>query len=119
MLPSMIRRGRLPKSELKRKALSLLDSVGLSERAHHRPTELSGGEQQRVAVARALINEPKLLLCDEPTGNLDSENSNRLMQLLKRLNSRNNQTFMIVTHDESSGYLADRVIKIKDGEFIK
>jgi len=119
VLPAMIKNtGRLSKRKLNQRAQILLNNVGLSERTHHKPNELSGGEQQRVAVARALMNEPELLLCDEPTGNLDSENSNRLMELLKKLNREKKQTFIIVSHDDSMAEVADKVIKIKDGKFL-
>ncbi len=119
MLPAVINKVRRSgRKGLRKRASRLIEQVGLSERANHRPGELSGGEQQRVAVARALINEPELVLCDEPTGNLDSENSVRLVDLLKELNSKNKQTFMIVSHDETIGEAAHRVVKIEDGRII-
>ncbi|MCK5306085.1 MAG: ABC transporter ATP-binding protein [Candidatus Omnitrophica bacterium] len=119
MLPAVINKARRAgRKGLRKRASRLIEQVGLSERANHRPGELSGGEQQRVAVARALINEPELVLCDEPTGNLDSENSGRLVDLLKELNNKNKQTFMIVSHDETISEAAHRVVKIEDGRII-
>lgn len=119
MLPATIyNRKRLRKGDIFNKANNLLKNVGLAQRVHHKPGELSGGEQQRVAIARALINDPELILCDEPTGNLDSENSKRLIDLLQRLNQENQQTFMIVSHDESISKVAHRVIKIEDGRLV-
>ena len=96
-------------------AKSILDNLGLSERMHHRPNQLSGGEQQRVAIARALINNPQILLCDEPTGNLDSENGQNILNLLKRLNRKEKVTVILVTHDKDIAQIADRVIYLKDG----
>lgn len=120
LLPAVINnKRRIRRKELIDRANSLLDDVGLSHRVSHRPGELSGGEQQRVAVARALMNEPKLILCDEPTGNLDSENSKKLMSLLEKMNQENKQTFMIVSHDEELSRMAHRIIRIKDGKFIE
>jgi lipoprotein releasing system ATP-binding protein len=116
MLPSMIyNEERKSKKELWAKAENLLAKVGLSGRINHRPSELSGGEQQRVAVARALMNEPDLLLCDEPTGNLDSDNSKRLIDLLKDLNEKNKQAFLIVSHDKSMTKITNHITEIKDG----
>jgi len=119
ILPFLIKNARkMKKREVHNRAYELLDEVGLINRAHHKPDQLSGGEQQRVAVARALMNEPELLLCDEPTGNLDSKSSERLIDLLRSLNEKNHQTLMIVSHNESMNKVADRVIKIKDGKFL-
>ncbi len=98
------------------KAVSLLKEVGLGERLHHRPSELSGGEQQRVAVARALINQPQLVLADEPTGDLDRKNSEALFQLILTLNQKYQQTFVIVTHNEMFAEKAHRVIHLFDGK---
>ena len=89
--------------------------LGLSHRFHHKPSELSGGEQQRVAVARALINDPSIILADEPSGNLDSESAFALNQLFIDLRERLNQTFIIVTHNETLANIADRKIRMKDG----
>jgi putative ABC transport system ATP-binding protein len=96
-------------------AIEALELVGLADRANHRPSELSGGEQQRVAVARALINRPRLVIGDEPTGNLDSARSVEVLRLLKRLNRDQGQTFVIVTHDPEVGEACDRIIRMRDG----
>ncbi len=96
----------------------LLAEVGLSHRLQHKPNELSGGEQQRVAVARALINKPKVLLADEPTGNLDRKNSDLLYELLLSLNKKFNQTLVIVTHDEHITLKAHRIIELDDGRIV-
>ena len=98
-----------------RKARELLNYLGLSEREHHKPGALSGGAQQRVAVARALINEPSLILADEPTGNLDSENSTRLYQLFQQLARDFKVAFLITTHNEGLARAADRCLRMKDG----
>lgn len=100
-------------------ARHLLAEVGLSHRLHHKPNELSGGEQQRVAVARALINKPKVLLADEPTGNLDRKNSDMLYELLLDLNKKLNQTLVIVTHDEHITLKAHRIIELDDGRIVR
>ncbi len=89
--------------------------VGLAERADHRPMELSGGEQQRVAIARSLVNEPALVLADEPTGNLDSGHSQEVLQLLRRFNRERGQTVVLVTHDAEVGAFCDRIIRMRDG----
>ncbi len=99
----------------KQRATSLLKLVGLGHRLHHRPSQLSGGEQQRVAIARSLINEPKILLADEPTGNLDSKTGETILELLKDLNTEG-KTLIIVTHDAYVADQADTVITMKDGE---
>jgi lipoprotein-releasing system ATP-binding protein len=96
-------------------ALELLERLGLSSRLKHRPQALSGGEQQRVAIARALINRPQLLLCDEPTGNLDSENGKKILQLLIELNQSQKITIVMVTHDQDIAGGASRVMHLKDG----
>ena len=103
------------KKEVENRAKELLEKLGLKERMHHKPSELSGGEQQRVSVARALINNPKLILADEPSGNLDSENAKGLHQLFFDLRKETNQTFVIVTHNEELAEMADRKIIMKDG----
>ena len=103
------------KGEAEYKALELLDILGLKDRAHHKPSALSGGEQQRVAVARALINQPDLILADEPSGNLDSYHARELHQLFFDLRVRFNHTFVIVTHNEELADMADRKITMKDG----
>ncbi|MCL5020377.1 MAG: ABC transporter ATP-binding protein [Bacteroidetes bacterium] len=100
------------------RALQLLAEVGLAERAEHRPAELSGGEQQRVAVARALINSPKVVLADEPSGNLDSANAESLHELIVNLSASHGTTFVIATHNEHLTRLANRVLKIQDGVIV-
>ncbi len=97
------------------RAISLLNDVGLEGRLEHKPNELSGGEQQRVAVARALMNAPKLILADEPSGNLDSENAAALHSMIVRLRDKHQQTFVIVTHNKDFSAMADRVITLVDG----
>lgn len=104
-----------PKAQVEKRAKELLDYLGLSARAHHKPSELSGGEQQRVAVARALINNPSVLLADEPSGNLDSKNAKELHDLFFRLRDEYKQTFVIVTHNEELADRADRKLTIRDG----
>ncbi len=117
MLPLLIKGGN--GKDLRDKGAGLLRSVGLGERMAHRPGQLSGGEQQRVAIARALINEPELLLCDEPTGNLDSESGNNVIDLLWELNKSRKMTLMIVTHDAQIAKAAQRVLHIRDGKIIQ
>lgn len=91
----------------------------MTDRAKHLPSQLSGGQQQRVSVGRALINDPALILADEPTGNLDSKSSNEIIDLLKLANKRYNQTLLMITHDEKIALQADRIITIKDGNLIR
>jgi len=112
-LPGMIA-GR-KKKELQTRAAELLNYLNLTSRAEHKPSELSGGEQQRVAVARALINNPSVILADEPSGNLDSENARELHALFFKLRKEFNQTFIIVTHNEELADMADRKLHMKDG----
>jgi lipoprotein-releasing system ATP-binding protein len=116
MLPGLIS-GR-PFPEVEEKSLRLLDELGLSLRARHRPGELSGGEQQRVAVARALIQEPNMVLADEPTGNLDTATGNELFELLIDLNRRKGITFLIVTHNRTLSERCHRILQMADGSFI-
>jgi lipoprotein-releasing system ATP-binding protein len=106
------------KNEVKAAALKLLSMLGLSERRDNKPNQLSGGEQQRVAVARALINNPDIVFADEPTGNLDSTNATELHQLFFDLRKQFNQTFLIVTHNEELARLSDRVLNMKDGKIV-
>jgi lipoprotein-releasing system ATP-binding protein len=98
------------------KGKSLLDEVGLSDRMHHKPSELSGGEAQRVAIARALINSPKVILADEPTGNLDTHNSEDIMKIMFDLRKKYQKTFVIVTHNEKFASMTDRTLKMIDGK---
>ena len=106
------------KSEAENRAKELLDYLGLSERLDHKPSELSGGEQQRVAVARALVNNPSVILADEPSGNLDSENKQELHKLFFDLRDRFGQTIIIVTHDRDLAGMSDRIIEIIDGVIV-
>ncbi len=114
LIPKMILQKNW-KDDIQR-AEQLMAEVGLSQRLHHRPSQLSGGELQRVAVARALINNPKLVLADEPTGNLDSQNSHALFDLILQLNQKYKQTFVIVTHNEMFAKQSHRVIHLLDGQ---
>lgn len=102
-------------SEAKERARELLEFMGLTDRAHHKPSELSGGEKQRVAVARALVNNPAVILADEPSGSLDSKNKEELHQLFFDLRDKFGQTFVIVTHDETLAAITDRTIHLRDG----
>ena len=97
----------------------LLDQLGLRGREGHLPSQLSGGQQQRVAIGRALMNAPALVLADEPTGNLDTANSNEIMQLLRRSNKEHGQTMIVITHDEDIALAADRIIAIEDGRIVR
>jgi lipoprotein-releasing system ATP-binding protein len=106
---------RTPRAKAEKRAKELLEYLRLSDRLEHKPTELSGGEKQRVAVARALMNNPAVILADEPSGNLDSENQRDLHQLFLRLRDEFQQTFVIVTHDTALATLSDRVITMRDG----
>ena len=113
-IPALL--GGTKQSEAYKRAAQLLDYMGLSKRASHKPAQLSGGESQRVAVARALINNPHVILADEPSGSLDTQNKRDLHELFFRLRSEMKQTFVIVTHDESLAQQADRVLHMRDGE---
>ena len=112
-MPALINGERLAK--VRDRALSLLDEVGVGNRADSRPSQLSGGEQQRVAVARALMNRPRVVLADEPSGNLDSANADLLHRLIWDLSRKKGQTFVVVTHNETLARRADRIIRIVDG----
>ncbi len=108
--------GRKPDKKI---IASLVDKLGLDKRLNHLPNQLSGGQQQRVSIGRALVNNPALMLADEPTGNLDSENSKEIITLLRKFNKENNQTVIIITHDEKIAMSADRVISIEDGKITR
>ena len=110
--------GKNDTKALKEKGKKLLEQLGLGDRIHHKPQELSGGEQQRVAVARALINDPKVIFADEPSGNLDSQNANSLHELFFKLRDEIRCTIVIVTHNESLASMADRKILLKDGKIV-
>ncbi len=116
MLLPLLLDGRKPDS---RQISQLVERLGLNERLRHLPSQLSGGQQQRVSIGRALINNPALVLADEPTGNLDSRNSREIISLLRRFNRENNQTVIIITHDEKIALSADRVIAVEDGKIIR
>ena len=116
MIPALI--GNIRQSEAARKAREILDFLGLSERTEHKPAALSGGEKQRVAVARALINHPSVIFADEPSGSLDTQNKAELHQLLFDLRKRFNQTFVIVTHDKDLAKLTDRIVPMQDGTIV-
>ena len=107
-----------PKAKAEQRAKELLDYLGLSERLHHKPNSMSGGEQQRVAVARALINEPKIIFADEPSGNLDSESAEQLHNLFFKLRDEFKQTFVIVTHNQELAEMADRQLTMVDGKIV-
>lgn len=115
-IPAFIK--RTGKAEAESRATELLNFLGLAKRVNHRPNELSGGEQQRVAVARALINNPSVILADEPSGNLDSESADKLHQLFFQLRNEFGQTFIIVTHNEELADMADRKLTMIDGQII-
>lgn len=110
--------GRYPKGDVERKAKELLSFLGLENRMEHKPAELSGGEQQRVAVARALINQPKVIFADEPSGNLDSKNKQELHELFFALRDELKQTFVVVTHDKQLASMADVELTMNDGRFV-
>ncbi len=112
-IPAFIK--KTDRKQAEEKAMELLDLLGVRQRADHKPGALSGGEQQRVAVARALINNPSIILADEPSGNLDSENAEALHRLFVDLRNRLNQTFVVVTHNEELAAMADRIVHMKDG----
>ena len=107
------------KIEVEKRALELLNILGISDKKDKKPNELSGGEQQRVAIARALINSPSIILADEPSGNLDSKNADNLHELILKLNKELNQTFIIVTHNNELAAMTDRTLKMVDGKFIQ
>lgn len=108
----------IPENRRKEKAEKILSSFGLEDRFTHRPFELSGGEQQRVAVSRALANNPEIIVADEPTGNVDSKTGEKIMQILRGLNKKEGKTVIIVTHDKGIASYGDNVVNIKDGEIL-
>ena len=109
---------KMSTSERKQRAAALLESIGLGQRLRHFPSQLSGGERQRVAIARSLANQPSVLLADEPTGNLDSENARLTLDLLERLHSEQNRTLILVTHDAGIARSARRILAMKDGRIV-
>lgn len=115
-IPAYIK--KTPVDQSKKRAMELLEFLGLADRSDHKPSELSGGEQQRVAVARALINNPEIVFADEPSGNLDSESAERLHKLFFELRDTFGQTFVIVTHNEELAAMADRKLTMVDGNFL-
>ena len=117
MMPLLI--GRKSKNDAKMIASGLLDDVGLGDRMGHRPAQLSGGQAQRVAVARALANNPSIVIGDEPTGNLDTKSSDMIYELLRKLNRDRGQTFILVTHDEKMARKTDRIIRLVDGRILE
>jgi ABC-type lipoprotein export system ATPase subunit len=115
-LPLLV--ARVPAKEARHKAMAALELVGLAERAGHLPDELSGGQRQRVTIARALVNEPAIVWADEPTGDLDSENAEEIVALMRRLNRERGLTFLIVTHDIGVGRSTDRIVRMVDGRIV-
>jgi ABC-type lipoprotein export system ATPase subunit len=115
-LPLLV--SRVPAKEARSKALAALELVGLGERAGHLPDELSGGQRQRVTIARALVNDPAIVWADEPTGDLDSENAEEIVELMRRLNRERGLTFLIVTHDIGVGRATDRIVRMVDGQIV-
>lgn len=115
-IPAFI--NKTPKIEAEKRAKELLDYLGLSDRINHKPNSMSGGEQQRVAVARALINQPNIIFADEPSGNLDSESAEQLHQLFFKLRDKFKQTFVIVTHNQELANMADRKLAMVDGKIV-
>jgi lipoprotein-releasing system ATP-binding protein len=115
-MPALIQ--RRPQEDVEAEAVSLLNDVGLGERLHHKPGELSGGEQQRVAVARALMQKPDLVLADEPTGNLDTHTGEALFALMRDLNKARGTTFVIVTHNDKLSAQSDRIVQMQDGQIV-
>jgi ABC-type lipoprotein export system ATPase subunit len=117
MMPAMLFcRSKALEKQIKANAANLLQAVGIMDRSGHRPSQVSGGEAQRISIARALINNPEIVLCDEPTGNLDSENAHNILKLIRSLNEKFNQAFLIVTHNELISDFAHRVIHMEDGK---
>ncbi|MCD6459940.1 ABC transporter ATP-binding protein [bacterium] len=119
LLPSLMQKNGLSSSEKRQRAQSLLNNIGLSHRLNHKPSQLSGGEQQRVAISRALMNKPDLILADEPTGNLDAKAGFEIMELLKELNEDHKQTIVVVTHNEELAQIGTRCIHMLDKKLLK
>jgi lipoprotein-releasing system ATP-binding protein len=117
MMPMLI--NGIKSSKAHENARQMLEEVGMGDRLYHRSNQLSGGQNQRVAIARALVNNPSIVIGDEPTGNLDSKSSENIYELLRKLNSEHNQTFILVTHDERMAAKTDRIIKLVDGKIIE
>jgi ABC-type lipoprotein export system ATPase subunit len=115
-LPLLV--SRVPARQARVQAMDALDMVGLAERARHVPEELSGGQRQRVTIARALVNDPAIVWADEPTGDLDSENAQEIVALMRRLNRERGLTFLVVTHDITVGRATDRIVRMVDGEIV-
>lgn len=113
-----MREAWVKKKERKERTLALLDSIGLADRAQHMPSQLSGGEQQRVAIARALANNPAIIVADEPTGELDSANGERILEIFESINQKSGQTILVVSHDEYVTSRAHRIIHLKDGRIV-
>jgi putative ABC transport system ATP-binding protein len=113
-----MKEAKIPREERRKRTKDLLKNVGLSERERHYPNQLSGGEQQRVAIARSLANSPSVLLADEPTGEIDSETSEKIVALLKKLNSEEGVTLLVVTHDQKVAKHADKMVIIEDGKIV-
>jgi len=111
--------GKLSKAERKTKIQAALDLVGLSDRAHHRPSELSGGQEQRVAIARAIVHDPELLVADEPTGDLDRDSADSILDLLNQLSSKHGKTIVMVTHDPKAADAAHRTLHLEKGQLIE
>jgi len=122
LLPYMISNSfinwQLRSADFRQKAMALIEKLGLKDRIKHRPSQLSGGEQQRVAIARALVTDPEIILCDEPTGNLDSANTLEIQNLITELNQKDGKTFVIVTHNENIAKWAHRMIHLVDGKIV-
>ncbi|UCE36651.1 MAG: ATP-binding cassette domain-containing protein, partial [Thermoplasmata archaeon] len=113
-----MKEAKVPREERRKRTRQLLENVGLTQREKHYPNQLSGGEQQRVAIARSLANKPSVLLADEPTGEIDSETSEKIVNLLRKLNSEEKVTLLVVTHDLKVAKHADRMITIEDGKIV-
>ena len=116
MLPMIFQ--QVPEDKRKEKAKKLLESVNLGQRMNHKPTEMSGGEQQRIAIARSLVNDPEILIADEPTGNLDSSTGKMVMEILTKLHKEQNKTIVVVTHDPNIAHYSQNVIHIQDGQIV-